>query len=110
MGTGSPKLELLQWSRHCSHGSPPLVGEQTVTRATALCSSCSTSGRRLLTFQVDEEGSVAKESIRGQVNRELTGQVHPGDHHQLNQLGGRGGGFPLKTLGGIESRVSQFPG
>lgn len=33
MGTGSHKLELLRCRRHWSHGSHPLVGGQTVTRA-----------------------------------------------------------------------------
>lgn len=50
---------------------------------------------------------MAEQRVWGQVNWKLTGQVHPGNHHQLSQLGGCGGGFTLKTLGGIESCVSQ---
>lgn len=53
---------------------------------------------RRLTFQVDEEGSMAQQCIWGQVTWKLAGQVDPGSHHQLSQLGGCGRGFCLKTL------------
>lgn len=62
---------------------------------------------KLLTFQVDEEGSVAQQGILGQVTRKLAGQVDPGHHHQLSQLGGRGRGLWLETLGVADSCVSH---
>lgn len=40
----------------------------------------------LLTLQVNEEGTVAKQGFWGQVSGQLTGQVDPRYHHQLSQL------------------------
>lgn len=65
---------------------------------------------RRLTFQVDEEGSMAQQSIWGQVTRKLAGQVDPGSHHQLSQLGGSGRGFCLKTLAVTDRQVSHLLG
>lgn len=52
----------------------------------------------LLTLQVDEEGAVAQQGVRGQVAGQRAGQVDPCYHHQLSQLRGGGGGLLLERL------------
>lgn len=54
----------------------------------------------MLTLQVDEEGAMVQQGLWVQVSRHLGGQADPGCHHQLNQLGGGGGGLLLERLEG----------
>lgn len=72
------------------------------------CRSSASREWTLLTLQVDEEGAVGQQGVRGQVPGQSAGQGDPGRHHQLSQLGGAGGRLRLQGLEGTAHHINNM--